>query len=312
MKIMFMGTPEIAAICLEELISSGHEVSAVVTGEDKPRGRGYVMTPPPVKVTAEKYGIAVYQPKTLRDSTFSDILDEVKPQLIAVVAYGKILPKNVIEYPKYGCINVHVSLLPKYRGAAPMQRAIMNGEKETGVTIMYMDEGLDTGDIIMQRRFPIGEHDNFETVHDMSAKLGKEMLAEAINEIENGTAKRVKQGEEFTYAPKIERADCMIDFGESAAVIDAKIRGTSPIPLSFTKTPDGKILKIYSAHISDMHGECGRVLSLSQHGTGEIVVGCGDGAISLEVVVPEGKSKMNAADFIRGRKIKEGDILKCT
>ena len=180
MRILFMGTPEISATCLKKLMDDGHEVIAAVTREDKPRGRGNVMTPTPVKSLALEGGIPVYTPKTLRDGEFFSLLSELAPELIAVVAYGKILPPEVINYPKYGCINLHVSLLPKYRGAAPMQRAIMDGESETGVTVMYMDEGLDTGDIIDSVAFPITETDDFESIHDRSAEIGSQLLSKTV------------------------------------------------------------------------------------------------------------------------------------
>ena len=191
MKIMFMGTPEISASVLSYLIENGENVAAVVTGEDKPRGRGNVLTPTPTKTVALKHGIEVYTPKSLRTEEFSAILEKVSPDLICVVAYGKILPENVINFPKFGCINLHVSLLPKYRGAAPMQRAVMEGESETGVTVMYMDVGLDTGDIISQASFPIGESDDFETFQDTSILTGCPLLLEAIRNIGEGKAKRV-------------------------------------------------------------------------------------------------------------------------
>ena len=183
MKIMFMGTPQISAICLRTLVEGGVNVTSVVTGKDKPRGRGNVMTPTATKVVAEEFGIPTYTPDSLRTEEFSALLAELAPDLIVVVAYGKILPLNVIEYPKYGCINLHVSLLPKYRGAAPMQRAIMEGEKETGVTIMYMAEGLDTGDIISVEKFPILPEDDFEAIHDRSAEVGGKLLSETIEKI---------------------------------------------------------------------------------------------------------------------------------
>ena len=196
-NIMFMGTPEISATCLKQLLDDGHGICAVITREDKPRGRGNVMTSTPVKVLAMENGIPVYTPATLRDEAFANLLDEYKPEIIVVVAYGKILPLNVIEYPKYGCVNLHVSLLPKYRGAAPMQRAIMDGEKETGVTVMYMAEGLDTGDIITVEKFPILPEDNFESIHDLSAEVGADLLIRTLAEIREGKAVRTPQDGEL-------------------------------------------------------------------------------------------------------------------
>ena len=180
MRVVFMGTPEIAATCLCALIEGEHEIAAVITGEDKPRGRKMIMTPTATKAFALEKGIPVYTPKTLRDESFMELLSSLAPEVIVVVAYGKILPESVLRFPKYGCINVHVSLLPKYRGAAPMQRAVINGESETGVTLMQMDVGLDTGDILMQSSFAIGAEDTFETVHDTSAALGGAMLCELL------------------------------------------------------------------------------------------------------------------------------------
>lgn len=310
MRIMFMGTPEISAIALSELIGSDNEIIAVVTGKDKPRGRGNVMTPTAVKALALEHGIPVYTPDTLRDEAFAELLHELDPELIAVVAYGKILPKNVLEYPKYGCINLHVSLLPKYRGAAPMQRAVMNGESETGVTIMYMAEGLDTGDIITSEAFPIGLEDDFETVHDRSAEIGSRLLVKTVKDIENGTATRTKQDDSLaTYAAKVEKNDCKIDFTKSARVLDCIIRGVTPIPGAFAYL-SGKMLKICKARPVDGVGKPGEVIAVSDKGVGSFTVACTEGALMVSGVIPEGKGRMSAGDFVRGRKIKLGDILE--
>ena len=310
MRIMFMGTPEISAICLKKLIEDGLDIKAVVTREDKPRGRGNVMTPTPTKALALENGIAVYEPKTLKDETFAALLEEIDPELIVVVAFGKILPKSVLDYPKYGCINLHVSLLPKYRGAAPMQRAIMNGECETGVTVMHMNEGLDTGDIISTEVFPIGPEDNFEDIHDRSADVGGVLLSNTIKEIENGTAKRIKQNdEEATYAAKIEKSDAKIDFSKTAAELDFIIRGVTPIPGAFAYL-GGKMLKIVKAKPVSKKGSVGEVIDVDGVGQGSFTVACGEGALVVTAVIPEGKGKMSAGDFIRGRKIKLGDVLE--
>ncbi len=310
MRILFMGTPDIARECLESLCTHGYDVVGAVTQPDKPRGRGYVLTPPPVKVYAESVGIPVYQPATLRDESFAELLCDINPDLIAVVAYGKILPKNVLEHPKYGCINVHASLLPKYRGAAPIQRAIIDGESVTGVTIMYMAEGLDTGDMVLKREVEITLDDNFEALHDKLAAAGASALCEAVDLIEGGKATREEQDDSLAnYASKIEKSDCALDFNVSAIEAHNRIRGLSPIPLSFTHTPDGKLLKVVSASLGDKNADgkevCGKVISLD----GGIEVACGKGSVVLTTVVPEGKGKMSAADFIRGRKIALGDIL---
>ena len=307
---MFMGTPEISATCLSRLIADGHEICAVITREDKPRGRGNVMTPTPVKTLALLHNIPVHTPKTLRDEAFAELLDSYKPEIIVVVAYGKILPLNVIDYPKYGCVNLHVSLLPKYRGAAPMQRAIMEGESETGVTVMYMAEGLDTGDIISVEKFPILPDDDFESIHDRSAEIGGKLLSETIEKIYLGTAERIKQDDSLAcYAKKVEKEDCKIDFTLSAKKLDPIIRGVTPIPGAFAYL-NGKMLKINKARPTDGKGTPGEVIALDDKGEGSITVACGEGALKITTVIPEGKGKMSAGDFIRGRKIKLQDILE--
>ncbi len=309
MKILFMGTPEISMVSLKKLLDDGHNIVAVVTGEDKPRGRGNVMTPTPCKALAMERGIPVYTPKTLRDEAFASLLSEIDPELIVVVAYGKILPRSVLDYPKFGCINLHVSLLPKYRGAAPMQRAIMAGESETGVTIMHMADGVDTGDIISVEKFPISDTDDFEAIHDRSAAVGSELLSKTIVEISLGRAKRIPQDDSLaTHAAKVEKADCKLDFTKSAKNLDFQIRGVTPIPGAFAYL-NGKMLKINRARPTEGKGKPGEVISLNSQGTGEILVACGEGALSITAVIPEGKGKMSAGDFIRGRKISLGDVL---
>ena len=309
-NIMFMGTPEISMLCLKKLIADGHGISAVVSREDKPRGRGNVMTPTPTKALALESGIPVYTPKTLRDESFMELLREVNPELIVVVAYGKILPKEVIDFPKYGCINLHVSLLPKYRGAAPMQRAIMEGDPETGVTVMYMDEGLDTGDILTVEKFKISDTDDFEAIHDRSADVGAVLLSKTIDMIEAGTVQRIKQDDTLaTYAKKVEKEDCKLDFTLSAKKLDFQIRGVTPIPGAFAYL-NGKMLKINKARPVKGNGAPGEVIAVSDKGEGSITIATGEGALEVTVVIPEGKGKMTAGDFVRGRKISVGDILE--
>ncbi len=310
MRILFMGTPEIAATSLAALIEAGQQIVGVVTREDKPRGRKMVLTPPPVKVLAEEHGLAVYQPKTLRDDTVCKTLEALHPDLIVVVAYGRILPKQVLSIPTFGAINVHVSLLPKYRGAAPMQRAIMNGERETGVTIMYMDEGLDTGDIITAESFPILPEDDLEAVHDRSADLGARLLTETVCRLEKeGTLPRRPQDDtQATYADKIEKADCHIDFSLPAPVVYARMRGVTPIPMPFAMQGDA-MLKVCRATLAEGSGRAGEVIDLCAEGDGYITVACAEGAIRLLSVIPAGKGRMSAGDYIRGRNMKKGDIL---
>ncbi len=309
MRILFMGTPDFALATLKALYDDGENIVGVVTQPDKPRGRGNIMTPPPVKVFAESVGIPVYQPTTLKNGAFDDTLKALDPELIVVVAYGKILPPSVLDYPVHGCMNVHGSLLPSLRGAAPMQRAIIEGHPVTGITTMYMADGIDTGDMLIKAEMPILPDDNFETVHDKLAALGAETMKKTIAALRAGTLVReVQDGTLATYAAKIEKADCLIDFTKSAAEVHNQIRGLSPIPLSFTHTPDGKLLKVVAAHICKSEGCAdvpGKVISV----TDGIEVACGAGSIVLTRVVPEGKGQMGAADFVRGRKINLNDQL---
>ena len=310
MKILFMGTPDFALFSIKALVESGEELIGVVTQPDQPKGRGYVLTPPPVKVYAMEQGIPVYQPETLKDDAFYDLLCQLDPELIVVTAYGKILPQRVLDYPKHGCVNVHGSLLPEYRGAAPMQRAIMEGKKVTGVTTMMMDRGLDTGDMLLRAEFPIEETDNFETVHDKMGLCGVDVLLKTVAAIKDGSLVRTPQnGELATYAAKIEKADCVLDFSRRAEELHDQIRGLSPFPLAFTRTADGKMLKVTEARVEKrdgVQGEAGKVLSLDG---GCVTIACGEGSISLLGVLPEGKGRMTASAWINGRKVQVGDVL---
>ncbi|MBQ8915118.1 MAG: methionyl-tRNA formyltransferase [Clostridia bacterium] len=310
MKVLFMGTPDFAKVCLQAIVEAGHEIVGVVTQPDKPKGRSYKLTPPPVKVYAEEQGLPVYQPVTLKDEAFKDELCELSPEIIIVAAYGKILPKYIIDYPRYGCINAHGSVLPGYRGAAPIQRAIINGESETGITVMYMNEGLDTGDMILVEKTPITEEDNFETLHDRLAEIGGRTLVEAMKALENGSAKREKQDDSLaTYAEKITKDDCIIDFNTPVEKLLCRIRGLSPFPLAVTKTPDGRLLKIVSAVAAKGASEAapGTVACVDKDGFE--VVCAGGKKIRIKEVLPEGKGRMTAADFVRGRRIEAGDRL---
>ena len=308
MRVLFMGTPDIAATALSALLDDGgFDIVGAVCQPDRPRGRGMVLTPPPVKVLALSRGIPVFQPETLKDGALLPTLRSLSPDVIAVVAYGKILPEEVLNYPKHGCINLHVSLLPRYRGAAPMQRAIMEGETETGVCTMKMDAGLDTGDILLSRAFPIGEEDNFETVHDTAAAVGGTLLCETLRGLLTGSITPTAQNHaEATYAAKITKEDQRIDFTLCARVLSARIRGLSPIPLAFTTLPSGKLLKVVSVRRAEGRGRPGEILRIEKDG---VVVACGEGALLLQAVIPEGKGKMSAADLARGRALSVGDIL---
>lgn len=309
MKILFMGTPDFAVFSLDALRRTNEDILGVITQPDKPKGRGYALTPPPVKVYAQEHGIKVWQPQTLRGEEFASLLDELQPELIVVVAYGKILPENVIKYPRFGCVNVHGSLLPEYRGAAPMQRAIIDGKKVTGITTMYMDVGLDTGNMILKDTVDIEENDNFEDIHDKLGACGAELLIKTVELIKKGEAPSIPQEDSLsTYAAKIEKSNCLINFDTDAQRVHDLIRGLSPIPLAFTHTPDGKLLKILESRLvrGDTSALPGTVVSLDDEG---ITVACRSGAVKLLRVLPEGKGRMSAADFIRGRKIALGDIL---
>ena len=306
-----MGTPDFALFSLKGLCEGGSDVIGVVTQPDKPKGRGYVLTPPPVKSYALEQNIPVYQPNSLRTEEFAELLRELDPDIITVVAYGKILPKNVLDYPKYGCVNVHGSLLPKYRGAAPMQMSIINGDKVTGITTMYMAEGLDTGDMLLKAECEIDENDNFEDIHDRLGALGAELLKKTVDGLERGEITPVPQDHTLaTHTSKINKEDCEIDFSKDCDTVHNLIRGLSPIPLSFTHTPDGKLLKIVQSEICEresVNEEFGKVASVEN---GKIRVLCASGSINVLKVLPEGKGRMTSADFIRGRKIAQGDILK--
>ena len=310
MRILFMGTPDFALPTLRALCESEHTVVGVVTKIDTPKGRGHHMMPTPIKVFALEQNIPVYQPNTLKGEEFAAVLEELDPDMIVVVAFGKILPQNVLDYPKYGCVNVHGSLLPEYRGAAPMQRAIIDGKKVTGITTMLMAAGLDTGDMLLKAEVEIGENDNFEDIHDRLADVGSKLLMETVEKLEKGEITPEKQDDSLsTYAAKIEKSDCLLDFSLDAKVLHDLIRGLSPIPLSFTHTPDGKLLKIVASRVVDAEKTVkalpGTVLSVGE----DIKVACGKGILSFLTVVPEGKGRMSAADFVRGRKIAEGDLL---
>ena len=310
MKILFMGTPDFALEILKSIYEAGETVVGVVTQPDKPKGRGYAMVAPPVKVYAEEKGLPVFQPETMKNEAFLPTLRELDPEMIVVAAYGKILPAYIINYPKYGCINAHGSILPEYRGAAPIQRAIMDGKRESGVCAMYMDEGLDTGDVIFVEKTDITDDDTFETLHDKLAVCGSKAILRTIEAAKCGCIPREKQdGEKATYAAKILKEDRIIDFGASACCVCNKIRGLYPFPRAFTYLPDGKMLQITSACVCcnrKSDAAPGMVISADAEG---FAVACGEGVVLVKEVIPEGKGKMKAADFVRGRKIAEGDVL---
>ena len=314
-----MGTPEFARDQLTALWENkdahGWDIVGVLSQPDKPKGRGYKLIPTPVKEYAESIGLTVYQPTTLRDEAFAQLLAQLDPELIVVAAYGKILPRNVLDYPKYGCINVHGSHLPAYRGAAPIQRAIMDGLTVTGNTIQFMADGIDTGDMIAKDEVEIGENEDFGSLYDRMGKSGGKLLISVVEKIENGTASAEAQDDSLaTYAPKIEKAECALDFSLSAQTLHNKIRALSPAPLGVVvlkNEKEAKNIKIVSTVVVEkegVHGEVGKILSVDAK-KGLICAACGEGILGITALVPEGKGKMNAGDFIRGRKIDAGDVL---
>ena len=307
-----MGTPEIAADAMEALHAAGHTIVGAVCQPDRPKGRGQKLQMPPVKERALALEIPVYQPETLKDGAFDDTVRALAPDLAVVVAYGKLLPASLLYAPRYGSVNLHVSLLPRYRGAAPMQRAIMAGESETGVTVMYMDEGLDTGDMILKETIPLTEDDDFGTLEEKSSTIGKALLVRAVRLIGEGNAPRVPQPTEgVCYAAKITDSDCVLDLTNSAVRLSAQIRGLSPMPLARLTLPDGRALKLVAvrALAEKTDAPCGSVVAVSGKGDGFIDLATGDGILRLLRVKPEGKGTMSAGDFVRGRGIAVGDLL---
>ena len=308
MDIVFMGTPEFAVPCLERLISDGHNVKGVFTQPDKPKGRGHKMQFPPVKECAVEAGIPVYQPLKMKDGEAISILENLKPELIIVVAYGKILPKEILDYPKYGCINMHASILPRYRGAAPIQWSVLNGEKISGVTAMQMDVGLDTGDMLLTKTVEIGENETAGELHDKLSVLGAEVMSETIDLLLKGELKPEKQDDsESNYAPMLSKDLCPIDWNESAQKVHNKVRGLSPWPVATAKLGE-KTIKI---HKTAVYGRCNATPGEVVVSDKKLVVACGE-STSVEIIVlqTEGKKAMNASDFLRGNPIEKGIILK--
>jgi len=313
MNIVFMGTPAFAVPSLEALIAEGYNVVGVVTQPDRPQGRKKVLTPTPVKEAALRHGLPVLQPHRMRTPEAVEELAALRPDLIVTAAYGQILPKAVLDLPKYGCLNVHGSLLPAYRGGAPIQRSIINGEKETGVTLMYMAEGLDTGDMIEKVVVPIEDEDNSGTMFEKLSLAGAKLLMEQLPLILNGTAKRVPQNdEEASYASNLSREDERIDWTASSRDIFNRVRGLVPFSGAFTLWND-EVFKIWSVAKPTMTGSAsatgvvpGTVLELSEQG---IEVKTGDGSVWLTRVQPAGKKAMEADEFIRGGVMKKGAVL---
>ena len=308
MKIVFMGTPTFAVEILNSLAEAGHEIAAVVTQPDKPKGRGKKMEAPAVKVRAEELGLKVYQPLKVRDEEFIGLLREINPEAIIVAAYGKILPREIIALPPLGCINVHGSLLPKYRGAAPIQRAIMDGDEVTGVTIMRMNEGMDTGEMLTKVEVKIESDDNSGSLFAKMAKAGANLLLQTLPLWQRGEITPQKQDENLaTYAPMIAKEEELIDWHKSAREIGNLLRGLAPAPCGYTYFR-GERLKIGACTwlAEENSAAAGEVLAVEKNG---ITVACGKGCLRLIQVQPAGKKMLSAWDFSNGSKIKLGEIL---
>ena len=302
MKIIFMGTPDFAVPCLNKLIEAGHEIAAVFTQPDKPRGRKQIMTPPEVKVCALEHGLTVYQPKTLRDGEALNIIKAISPACIVVAAYGKILPKEILDLPQYGCINVHGSLLPKYRGSAPIQWSVINGDKETGVTIMQMAEGVDTGDMLYQKAIPINIDDTAESMFNKLSDLGGKMIVEALEKLEKGELNADKQDEALaTHAPMLDKSICEIDWHKPALEVHNLVRGLYSWPIAQT-TLNGKKLKIYRTSLGKGNGEAGSIIA-----TDPLTIACSQGAVVIEELQLEGKKHMDAKTFLIGHPLNIND-----
>lgn len=309
MKIVFMGTPDFSVPCLEVLVTNGYDVPLVVTQGDKPKGRGHKLTPPPVKECALSYGIPVFQPDRMKDEESYQRLKETNADLFVVVAYGKILPERILNLPKYGCINVHASLLPKYRGAAPIQWSIINGETKTGVTTMQMDAGLDTGDMLLKKEIDILETDTGATLWDKLSLLGKDVLLETLKALEEGSLKPEKQDDSLScYAPMIDKTTAQIDFSRSADEICRLVRGMNSYPYAQTKYNE-KLLKIIEAEPEKgeaFTGVPGEVLCVKDNA---LYVKCSDGAIRITTIQMEGKKKMPVSEYVKGNSFTDGTVL---
>ena len=305
MKVVFMGTPDFAVGTLEEIVKAGHEVAAVVTQPDKPKGRGKTLMPTPVKEAALKYAIPVYQPLKVRAEEFVKVLEKIAPDIIVVAAFGQIISKEILELPKYGCINVHASLLPSYRGAAPIQWAVINGDKVSGVTTMQMNEGLDTGDMIMKTEVPLAEDETGGSLHDKLAKAGAKLCVETLKALEDKTATWETQGESPTaYAKMLDKKLGDIDWSKSAKAIECLIRGLNPWPSAYTDW-NGKVMKIWEAKVLDENTDAtpGTIVKVEKDG---FSVQTGDGLLKVLVLQIPGKKRMEADAFLRGYQIETG------
>ncbi len=308
MKVIFAGTPDFAAAALKAIAAAGFEIPLVLTQPDRPKGRGMQLAPSPVKQAALELGLRVAQPEKLRNNAEAlQMLKEVEADVMVVAAYGLILPQDVLDTPKHGCLNIHASLLPRWRGAAPIQRAIEAGDAETGVCIMQMDIGLDTGDVVSEHRYTIQPTDTANEVHDALMNLGAEAIVADLQQLKaEGRLKSVKQPEKgVTYAQKLSKEEARIDWNESAAVIERKIRAFNPVPAAWVEY-QGKPMKIWRAEVVAQQGRAGEVLSCSADG---LVVACGENALKITELQPSGSKRMPIAAFAAGHKIEVGTVL---
>lgn len=313
MNIVFMGTPDFAVESLDKLYDSGHNILAVVSQPDKPSGRGMKLMAPPVKEYAIEKNIKVYQPEKVRGNVeFIEEMKALKPDVMVVVAYGKLLPKEVLDIPKYGCINVHGSLLPKYRGSAPIQWAIINGESKTGITTMYMNEGMDTGDMILKKEIDILDSDTYGTLYEKLKKLGGKVIVETLEIIAEGFMQREKQPDDFTMAPMINKTLGNIDWNKSALEIRNLIRGLNPMPGAYTQL-DGRVMKIWSAEIEKNilnmdNKEIPGTIVVANPKDGLMVV-TGEGLLKITELQMTNAKRMSANDYLRGNSIEIGSVF---
>lgn len=310
MRAVFMGTPEIAATVLKSVLASRHEIIAVVTQPDKPKGRGHEMAFPPVKEVALEAGIPVMQPQRAKDEAFIAELKALNPDIILVAAYGKLLPKAILDMPKFGCINVHASLLPKYRGASPIQWAVLNGDEKSGVTIMHMAETMDTGDIIMTKEVVLAKDETAGSLHDKLAEIGGPLLIEAMDALETGRAPRIRQNDEdATHVTMLDKTMGNLDFSKPAVQLERWIRGLNPWPTAYTKL-DGKMCKLWKAEVlpakEAKNVEPGTVIDVLKDGFDVLT---GDGVLRVKELQLEGKRKMTAEEFLRGFSLEAGTVL---
>lgn len=309
MRIVFMGTPDFSVPTLEALVEAGHEVVGVVTQPDKPKGRGKAVLMTPVKEKAIELSIPVYQPVKAREESFIETLRKINPDVCVVIAFGQILPKAILDIPRYGCVNIHASLLPRYRGAAPLQWVVLNGEKETGITTMMMDVGMDTGDMLEKTVVPMDRKETYGSIHDKLSVLGGELIVSTLAKIEDGTIISTPQkDEEATYTKKIVKSMGEIDWTLEAEVIERYIRGLNPWPSAYTSW-NGKTLKIWDADViaEEYPGVCGEVVLVDKN---SVLVKAGKGALSLTSLQLEGKKRMDTDAFLRGYQIEKGTVLK--